>query len=169
MMRSLLSVALLTLALLWPTVPAQGQQSPKFGVGFQMMGTTVDDNIGPGFRFRSSIPITQDVSFGIGAGFTGYIFAGRDDAAYALDPQASLVVTLPGSGPQRFYVLGGAGAYVPFGNLDEDVSGGPTLHLGIGKVWLLNESSFFLELDPAVYVGRKTSEVIIPLRVGIIF
>jgi hypothetical protein len=169
MMRPLFLAVLLTLVLLCPAPPAEAQQTPKFGVGFQMMGTTVDDNIGPGFRFRSSIPITQDVSFGIGAGITGYIFEGRDDAAYALDPQGSLVVTLPGAGNQRLYVLGGAGAYVPFGNLAENVNGGPTLHLGIGKVWLLSESSFFLELDPAVYVGKTTSEVIIPLRAGIIF
>lgn len=157
------------LLLLGTALPTQAQQQPKFGVGLQVMGTTVDNNVGPGLRFRSSIPITQDVSFGIGAGFTGYIFEGRDDAAYALDPQASLVVTLPGSGTERLYLLGGAGAYVPFGDVAKDVTGGPTLHLGLGKVWLLNESSFFVEFDPALYVGEETSEVILPLRLGVIF
>ncbi len=166
MMRTGLSLALLALVLA-PLLPAQAQQQPKFGVGLQVMGTTVDNNVGPGFRFRTSVPINQDISFGLGAAFTGYIFEGRDDAAYAFDPQASLVITLPGSGTQRFYVLGGGGAYVPFG--DVDAGGGPTLHLGVGKVWLLNESSFFIEFDPALYVGETTTEVVLPLRIGVIF
>lgn len=167
-MRS--TLFLVVLAVVLGTVgPAQAQPEPRFGVGLQMMGTTVDGNVGPGLRFRSSVPINQDISLGIGAGLTGYIFQGRDDAAYAFDPQASLVVTLPGPGTQRLYVLGGGGAYVPFGNLDDDVSGGPTLHFGIGKVWLLNESSFFLEFDPALYIGEQQTNVILPLRVGVIF
>jgi hypothetical protein len=169
MMTRLLLSLLFCASVLATSLPAQAQQAPKFGVGIQMMGTTVDNNIGPGVRFRSSLPITQDISLGIGTGFTGYIFEGRDDSAYAVDPQSSLIVTLPGTGTERLYVLGGAGAYVPFGNLEEGVNSGPTVHLGIGKVWLLNESSFFLEFDPALYVGQETSEVIIPVRVGVIF
>lgn len=167
-MRSLFFLAALLLAL-GTFGPAQAQTDPRFGVGLQMMGTTVDDNIGPGLRFRSSVPLTQDVSLGIGAGLTGYVFQGRDDASYAFDPQASLVVTLPGPGTQRLYVLGGGGAYVPFGDLETDVTGGPTLHFGIGKVWLLNQSSFFLEFDPALFIGEKETNVILPLRVGVIF
>jgi len=166
--RSTLLLAALLLAL-GTHNPVQAQTQPRYGIGLQMMGTTVDDNIGPGLRFRSSVPLTQDVSLGIGAGLTGYIFQGQDDAAYAFDPQASLVVTLPGPGTQRLYVLGGGGAYVPFGNLDSNVSGGPTLHFGIGKVWLLNESSFFLEFDPALFIGEEETDVILPLRVGVIF
>jgi hypothetical protein len=103
----------------------------------------------------------------IGAGLNGYIFEGRDDAAYSFDPQGSLVVTLPGTGAERLYVLGGGGAYVPFGDTEAD--SGPTLHLGVGKVWLLNESSFFLEFDPALFVGAETTDVILPVRLGVIF
>ena len=167
-MRSALFLTALALVL-GTSSPAQAQSNPRFGVGLQMMGTTVDDNVGPGLRFRSSVPVNQDISLGIGAGLTGYIFQGRDDAAYAFDPQASLVITLPGPGTQRLYVLGGGGAYVPFGNLDGDVTGGPTLHFGVGKVWLLNESSFFLEFDPALFIGEEETNVILPLRVGVIF
>lgn len=146
---------------------SRAQQSPRFGIGIQLMGTTVDDNIGPGLRFRTSVPINQDVSFGLGAGLTGYIFQGRQNAAYAFDPQASLIVTIPGTGRERFYVLGGAGAYVPFGETT-GVSG-PTIHTGLGKVWLLNESSFFFEFDPALFIGADVTEVILPLRMGVIF
>ena len=166
MSRTIYGFLLLTF-LLGLSHPTQAQQQPRFGVGLQLMGTTVDGNVGPGFRFRTTVPINQDISLGIGGGLTGYIFSGRDDAAYAFDPQASLVVTLPGSGPERFYVLGGVGAYVPFGNTD--TSGGPTLHVGLGKVWLLNESSFFVEFDPAIYVGQEETDIIVPLRLGVIF
>jgi len=166
MLRTVFGLLLLTLVL-GTGHPAQAQQQPRFGVGLQLMGTTVDDNVGPGFRFRTSVPVNQDVSLGIGGGLTGYIFSGRDDAAYAFDPQASLVVTLPGAGTERFYVLGGAGAYVPFG--DTAANGGPTLHLGLGKVWLLNESSFFVEFDPAIFVGEEETDIVVPLRLGVIF
>jgi hypothetical protein len=167
-MRKVLTIVSFAL-LLCSGLPAHAQQQPRFGVAFQMMGTTVDDNVGPGLRFRTSVPINRDISLGIGAGLTGYIFEGRDDAAYAFDPQGSLVVTLPGTGTQRLYVLGGVGAYVPFGDVASGVGGGPTLHLGVGKVWLLNESSFFLEFDPAIFVGEEQTDVILPLRVGVIF
>lgn len=132
-----------------------------------MMGTTVDNNVGPGFRFRTAVPINQDVSFGLGAGITGYIFQGRDDAAYAFDPEASLIVTIPGTGRERVYVLGGGGAYVPFG--ETTATSGPTVHAGLGKVWLLNESSFFLEFSPGLFVGQEETNVILPLRMGVIF
>lgn len=167
-MRVCFLAALALGLLLFTTAPAHAQeQQPRYGVGLQMMGTTVDDNIGPGIRFRSSVPLTPNVSLGLGTGLTGYIFQGRDNASYAFDPQASLIVTLPGSGPQRSYVLGGGGAYVPFGNTN--APSGPTLHLGLGKVWLLNQSSFFLEFDPALFIGKSGTSVVLPVRVGVIF
>mgnify|MGYP006290689031 CR=1 FL=1 len=163
-----LPVAALVLGLLFgPLDSAHAQTQPRFGVGVQLMGTTVDDNFGPGVRLRSSVPLTQDVSLGLGAGLTGYIFEGRDDAAYGFDPQASLIVTLPGRNRQRLYVLGGAGAYVPFGKTSAE--SGPTIHLGIGKVWLLNESSFFFEFDPALFIGKEDTEAVMPIRLGVIF
>ena len=166
MMRRVL-LSLVVLFALAASLPAQAQNQPRFGVGLQTMGTTVDNNVGPGVRFRASVPINKDLSFGIGAGLTGYVFEGRDDASYAFDPQGSLIVTLPGTGTQRSYVLGGGGAYVPFG--ETSAAGGPTLHLGIGKVWLLSKSSFFLEFDPAVFIGAEETDVILPVRLGVIF
>jgi len=166
-MRVLPVVALVLGLLFGSPDSAHAQPEPRFGVGVQLMGTTVDDNFGPGVRLRSSVPLTQDVSLGLGAGLTGYIFEGRDDASYGFDPQASLIVTLPGQNRQRLYVLGGAGAYVPFGNASAE--SGPTVHLGIGKVWLLNESSFFFEFDPALFIGKEDTKAVMPIRLGVIF
>lgn len=166
-MRFLVPVFLALGLLVVPVDRAHAQQQPRFGVGLQLIGTTIDGNVGPGLRFRSSVPINQDLSLGLDAGFTGYIFGGRDDAAYAFDPQVSLIVTLPGSSRERLYVLGGAGAYVPFGQTDAE--SGPTVHAGVGKVWLLNESSFFFEFDPALFVGARETHVVLPVRIGVIF
>ncbi|MFP4227260.1 MAG: hypothetical protein ACLFTE_00360 [Salinivenus sp.] len=150
---------------------ATAQQSPRYGVGLQLLSTTVNDknnlDVGPGVRFRASAPLNRDVSLGFGTSFTGFIFRGRDDAKYAFDPQASLIVTLPGTGEESFYMLGGPGVYLPFGNTD--AASGPTFHLGAGKVWLLNESSFFFEINPALYVGSESTILLFPLRVGVIF
>jgi hypothetical protein len=167
-MRSRLCAVLLSLGLLVSLVPeAEAQRSTRYGVGIQMLGTTVDNNLGPGLRFRVSAPLNQDISLGFGSAFTGFIFEGRDDASYAFDPQASLIVTLPGTGEETFYVLGGPGAYLPFGNTD--ATSGPTFHLGAGKVWLLNESSLFFEVNPGLYVGQETTSLLLPFRVGVIF
>jgi len=168
MRSSLLAGLLLVFGLAFhPPLDARAQAGPRYGLGVQLMGSTVDNNIGPGFRFRVSAPLTRDVSLGFGSSFTGYILEGRDEASYAVDPQASLIVTLPGSGQESLYVMTGAGAYLPFGATN--ATSGPTFHLGLGKVWLLRQSSFFFELDPALYVGEDATSVIIPVRVGVIF
>ena len=64
-------------------------------------------------------------------------------------------------------MLGGGGAYVPFGKTT--APSGPTIHLGLGKVWLLSESSVFLEFNPGLFVGKEETSVVLPLRLGVIF
>lgn len=147
---------------------AYAQDRPRFGAGVQLVGTSAGEgNFGPGFRFRVSAPINRDLSFAIGTSFTGYIFEGQDEASYAFDPQASLIVTLPGSGTESLYALGGAGAYVPFGETTADP--GPTFHLGMGKVWLLQDTSVYAEVNPALIVGESETSLLFPVRLGVIF
>lgn len=166
-MKRLFSLVLVLAFALSISLPAQAQQQPRFGLGIQALGSTADNSVGPGLRLRVSAPLNREVSLGVGTGLTGYIFQGRDDASYAFDPQASVIVTLPGMGTESLYFLGGGGAYVPFGNTTAE--SGPTFHLGVGKAWLLNESSLFFEFDPALLVGREDTMVLIPFRIGVIF
>lgn len=166
-MKRLLALVLFLAFALSLASPIQAQQQPRFGLGIQALGSTADNSVGPGLRFRVSAPINQEVSLGVGTGLTGYIFQGRDDAAYAFDPQASVIVTLPGMGRESLYFLGGGGAYVPFGNTTAE--SGPTFHFGVGKAWLLNESSLYFEFDPALLVGEESTKVLIPFRLGVIF
>lgn len=142
------------------------QQSSRFGLGAQILASTAGNNVGPGFRFRVSTPINQDVSLGVGSGITGFIFRGRDDAAFALDPQVSAIVSFGTNGAQTNYAFGGGGAYVPFGATS--ANSGPTFHLGIGRAWLLQESSLFVEFNPAFLVGEEQTSLVLPIRVGVI-
>lgn len=159
----LLSVGLM-LVLAVP-VQAQNNQS-RFGLGVHVLGSTASGNVGPGLNFRASTALNPDVSVALGSGLTGFIFRGRDDAAFALDPQVSAIVSFSTTDAESAYVLGGAGAYVPFG--DTDTESGPTFNVGIGRAWLLQESSLFFEFSPGFLIGEKTTTVVLPIRVGVI-
>ncbi|WP_143815337.1 hypothetical protein [Longibacter salinarum] len=146
---------------------ATAQTEPRFGIGFQMMASSIEDNVGPGIRFRVSAPINRDLSVSVGSAFTGYVFEGQDEATYALDPTASLIVTLPVMGGRGTYFLGGVGAYVPLGETAPEAA--PFFHFGFGRVWLLRDTSVFFEIDPALVIGESSSNILFPVRVGVIF
>jgi hypothetical protein len=165
---SLLASGLALLLVLGSGAPAHAQDlQPRYGVSFQMLGSTADDNIGPGLRFRVSAPLNRDLSVAFGTSLTGFIFGGRDDADFSIDPQASLIVTVPSETEETTYFFGGAGAYVPLGS--SATQSGPTFHLGAGKVWLLQESSLFVEVNPALLIAADQTELLFPVRVGVIF
>jgi hypothetical protein len=166
-MRRLLGSLVVLGILLGPALPAQAQDDQsRFGLGLQLLGSTAGDNVGPGLHFRASTPLNSDVSLAVGSGLTGFIFRGRDDSAFALDPQVSAIVSFSTANAQSTYVLGGAGAYVPFGDTDTD--SGPTFNVGLGRAWLLQDSSLFFEFTPGVLVGAETTTLVVPLRVGVI-
>lgn len=148
---------------------AQAQEQPsRFGLSLQVLGSTASGDVGPGLHFRASTPLNSDVSLAVGSGLTGFIFRGRDDSAFALDPQVSGIVSFSTSTnpAQNSYVLGGVGAYVPFG--DTNTESGPTFNLGAGRVWLLDESSVFAEFNLGFLVGEESTTLIFPIRVGVI-
>jgi hypothetical protein len=149
--------------------PVQAQKPPsRFGLGFQVLASTASGDIGPGLHFRASTPINSDFSLAVGSGLTGFIFGGRENSAFAFDPQVSGIVSFSISPDpaQSTYILGGVGAYVPFGNTD--TGSGPTFNLGVGRVWLLDESSLFVEFNPGFLIGEDSTTLIFPIRAGII-
>ncbi|GIV61339.1 MAG: hypothetical protein KatS3mg044_0205 [Rhodothermaceae bacterium] len=161
-----LSFALIALSMPL-TTPVQAQSmAPRFGLGFATMLST-EDGLGLGFHGRASAPVNADLSFAVDLGFVGFILEGRDEATYIFDPQVSAIITLPGvrSAP---YVLGGVGGYIPLNDKDRTVSG-PTIHLGIGWVRALNETSLFYELNPALIIGETNVQFALPFRLGLIF
>ncbi len=163
---SRLPVLVLVLAAVFPSTARAQELTPRFGIGFNTLLSS-EDGLGFGFRGRASAPVNADLSFAIDVGAVGFILEGRDDATYIFDPQISAIVTLPGvsSAP---YLLGGIGGYIPLSD-KANTDSGPTLHLGIGWVRPLNETTLFYEVNPALIIGEKDVQVAIPFRIGLIF
>jgi len=141
-------------------------ENSRFGLGFNTL-LSADNGLGMGFRGRVSTPINADLSFALDAGITGFILGGRDDATWVIDPQVSLIVTLPGV-ERAPYILLGMGAMLDPSDSGDTLTG-PTLHGGIGWVKPLRESVLFYELDPALVIGRDKVSAAIPFRIGVIF
>jgi hypothetical protein len=166
-MRRIFGLFIGVALLLSLSAPTHAQtNSSRFGLGLQLLGSTAGDNVGPGVHFRASTALNPDVSLALGSGLTGFIFRGRDDSAFALDPQLSAIVSFSTANAQSTYVIGGVGAYVPFG--DTSTESGPTFNVGVGRAWLLQESSLFFEFKPGVLVGAETTTLVVPLRIGVI-
>jgi len=149
------------------SAPALGQINPQVGGGIQMVGSTAEGSVGPGLFVRGSFPLTRDVSLGVGTAGTGYVLEGGDDARYVLDLEAAAIVTLPSPTKSANYLMGGVGLRIPFRSENRDV--GPTVHLGIGRLWSLRESTLFVEVRPTLYVRETEADFVFPLRAGIIF
>jgi hypothetical protein len=111
--------------------------------------------------------VKSDLSLAFGTAFVGHVFEGRDDAIYVVDPQFSVIVTLPGE--QRVpYFMAGMGAYLPLSE-DADADASPFFHVGVGWVWALEESTLFLEFDPGLSIEKDGVAGIFPVRAGFIF
>lgn len=169
-MKSIARVILLAFLAALFALDAHSQDlGPRFGLGFNTMIST-EDGLGFGFRFRGSAPVNRDLSFAIDLGATGFILSGRDDATYLVDPQVSAIVTLPyGNDNQLTYFMGGIGAYLPFRGNGVSSDAAPTIHLGLGRVQSLTDTSIFYEVNPALVVGETSVDLLLPLRIGIIF
>ena len=169
-MRSVtrISVALVAcICLFFASNTASAQlQHVRIGLGFQTLLTT-DDGLGFGFRGRLSAPVNSDLSFAFDLGASGFILDGRDNATYIFDPQVSAIISFPGSTDRAAYILAGVGGYIPFKQNDRR-NGGPTLHLGVGWVRPLRETTLFYEINPALIIKRDAISVAFPFRIGII-
>ena len=150
--------------------PARAQMSPpRFGVGFDAIGAFPGQNLLPegvalGIRGRAALPVNADLSVAADIGLLANLFNGSADARYVLNPQTSVIVTLPGGRNLR-YVLGGFGGFIPF----DGGGGGPTLHLGVGTAIPLRDTSLYAEFDPSLVVGQDETTVVLAARVGVIF
>ena len=138
----------------------------RFGIGFNTLLSS-EDGLGMGFRGRISSAVNADLSLALDLGMSGFILNGRDDATYVFDPQASLIVTMPGV-ERASYLIAGLGAYINTNDKPNALEG-PTIHLGIGWVRALRESVLFYEIDPALIIGSSDGGVAIPFRTPIIF
>lgn len=162
-----LSVLLLLMMFSGLAQQAEAQlANSRFGLGFNSL-LSAENGFGMGFKGRLSTPINADLSFAVDAGITGFILGGRDDATWIIDPQASLIVTLPGV-EKAPYLLTGIGGYLDPSDSGDTLTG-PTIHVGVGWVKPLRESVLFYELNPALIIGESKVSAAIPFRIGVIF
>ncbi|HEX8385284.1 MAG TPA: hypothetical protein VF576_03815 [Rubricoccaceae bacterium] len=160
----------LALALLL-AAPVRAQQAapPRFGAGFDVSAALPGQSLLPpgvavGARVRAALPVNADLSVAADVGLSAHLFEGSADARYVLNPQTSVIVTLPGRDAVR-YVIGGFGGFIPL----EGGGGGPSLHLGVGTAIPLRDTSLYLEFDPSLLIGESETTGVLAGRVGVIF
>lgn len=168
-----LSLGFVFLALLLTARPGaaraqSGDLTPRLGAGVQLLGST-EDGVAPGVRLRASAPLNADVSLAGDLGLSGFVLGGSDDATYLLEPQLSLVVNLPSSSSDRLpYLLTGIGGHFPLADEGSSESG-LVLHAGYGQVQALADTSVFYEINPGLLIADDNVELLLPIRIGLIF
>lgn len=175
LLRRFLFAAVFLVSVISLAADSFAQTRASLGVGFNTVLST-EQGLGIGFRARGAWPMNDDLSLAAGMAITGFVLGGLDDADYLLDPQISLIVTIGSPQPDRAtYVLGGFGAYIPFGDGHHDTgeghqdSRGPTIHAGMGWVRGLYSTRLFYEIDPALVIGESGIDLVFPFRLGVIF
>ncbi len=146
--------------------PAQGQ-ALRGRVSLQLKGSTTQASVAPGFHLDAQLPIVDGFSIVGGGGISAFLLEGRRRGTYTFDPELTLKVTLPSRSKGATTVFGGAGYHVAFG--PNPKGSGPTVHLGLGRIWTLRESTLFVDLVPTVVVQKETVAVLLPLRAGVVF
>ena len=165
-MRALLLALLVACPALAPTAP------PRIGLGFDVTSAFYPQDVVPdgpsiGVRARAALPVNADVSVAASLGVGAHILSGGDDATFVLNPQTSVIVSLPSRRRARGlrYVLGGVGGFLPLSG----GGGGASVHAGFGYAVRLSETSVFTEFNPSLIVGEETSVVVLAVRGGVIF
>ena len=150
--------------------PALGQAAPpRYGVGFDVSAALFGGDLTPdgpavGLRGRVALPVNADLSVAASLGASAHLFEGTRDARYVLNPQTSLIVTVPGARSVRYF-LGGFGGLIPL----DGGGGGPTVHGGVGWAIPLNATSLYVEADPSLVVGQSATSLLLTVRGGVIF
>ena len=168
-MRIPLKLAAAVVLLAASPVVAQEQRLPiRFGFGFSSIVTTGERLVALGFDTRFSLPYNRDLSFALDMNTVGFVLGGTEAAAFYLNPQLSAIVTLYPSNPKSPYIIGGFGGHILLNSADDADETGPTIHGGVGWVLGLQDTSIYIEVDPALYIGSKFVDLIMPIRVGIV-
>ena len=159
---------LLLLCALYAPAHAQSM-TPRIGFGLSGTMTTDSDNpFGLGIHVRGSLPVNPDLSFAAGAGFTGFVLGGREDASYYATPHLVAIITLNSLNPRSPYVVFGGGGYLPVGGKEENRDGGPLLQGGMGWATSLQQTSIYLEVTPSLVIGKNASRIVMPVKVGVV-
>lgn len=142
-------------------------QSLRGRVSLQMNGSSTQRSVAPGLHLDAQLPIVGGLSVVGGAGFSAFLLEGRVDGTYTFDPELTLKFTLPSRSKGANTVFGGGGYHLPFGTGAGTAD--PTVHLGVGRIWTLQESTLFVNISPTVIIREETVSMSLPLRAGVVF
>ncbi len=172
-MRRIPTIGLLCILALCRGVAVTAQDfSPRLGFGPEFLINANDDrlsdrNAGFGLRFRASFPLNTDVSLSAGTGLVGFLFDGQSNADYAVNPQASVIVQLPGRTWAPYIAFGGGGLLVLSGPDGANAAG--TIQAAYGWARFLSEISAFVEINPMLVLRDEATKFVLGARTGLIF
>lgn len=146
---------------------AYGQGWFRGRAALQMKASSIENSVAPGLHVDAHAQIAGRYSIVAGAGISSYILEGRRSGTYTFTPKLSFKITRPSRsmGANTFSV--GGGYHFPFGQ--RAVGKGPTVHLGIGRLWALRETTLFVDLRPTAIIREETVSFLLPLRAGVVF
>lgn len=144
-------------------------QALRGQISLQMAGSTIENSVGPGLHFDGKLPLVAGLSAVGGAGLSAFILEGRSDGTYSFTPEVGLNYVMPSRSKGATTIFGGGGYHVPFGTGASISQGGPTIHLGTGRIRTLQESTLFVNLSPTLVIRRETTSYLIALRTGVVF
>lgn len=144
-----------------------GQGGFRGRVGLQVEGSTIEESLAPGIHLEAKMQVAGRYSIIVGTGGAAYVLEGRRSGTYTFDPTLTLQITRPSrSLGANTFSLGG-GYHYSSGN--RGVGWTPSVHLGVGRIWTLRESTLFVDLRPAVLIREQSLSMRLPLRAGVVF
>lgn len=163
---SLRSVGLVLL-LLSVTGEVHGQDWFRGRISLQMEGSTIEKSVAPGMHLDAKMQLGGQYSLVVGMGGAAYVLEGRRSGTYTFDPTLTLQITRPSRslGANTFSV--GGGYHYSSGN--QGIGWAPSVHLGIGRLWTLRESTLFVDLRPTAVIRGEGLSMRLPLRAGVVF
>lgn len=144
-------------------------QALRGRISFQMAGSSIERSVGPGVHVDAKQPITGGLSVVAGGGLAAYILEGRRTGTYSFTPEAGLNMVIPSRSKWANVIFGGGGYHVPFGKGASAAEGGPTIHLGVGRIRALRETTLFINLSPTAVLREQTTAFFLALRTGVVF
>jgi len=157
----------LVLLLLLAAGQACGQGWFRGRVSLQMEGSTIEKSFAPGMHFDAMMQVGGQYSVVVGTGVAAYVIEGRRSGTYTFDPTLTLQLTRPSRSLGANIISLGGGYHYSSGN--RGIGWAPSVHLGIGRLWTLRESTLFVDLRPTAVIREGGVSMRLPLRAGVVF
>lgn len=144
-------------------------QALRGRISFQMAASSIERSVGPGLHVDAKQPIVGGLSLVAGGGLSAFILEGHRTGTYSFTPEVGVNLVVPSRSKWANVIFGGGGYHVPFGAGAAASDGGPTIHLGVGRIRALRETTLFINLSPSAVIRSRTTAFFFALRTGVVF